>query len=50
MSHERVIVAVPKGSGEVAGVFEDDEAYSDWLNRTDWDDKQLNTRDCRVKS
>lgn len=41
-----MIVAVPKGSGEVSGVFEDTDAYDEWL---EWTDDQLNVRNCRVK-
>lgn len=49
MSQERVIVAVPKNSGEVAGVFTDTDAYDEWLERGEWSDEQLNVRNCRVK-
>lgn len=49
MSQERVIVAVPRGSGEVAGVFGDESAYEEWLDSVEWTDDQLNVRNCRVK-
>jgi len=44
----RVIVAVPKQSGHVVGVFINKEKYNEWLDTSDWDESQLNVRSCHI--